>query len=353
MRAMVSRPDHEGSRPWAAPTGLFAYTFLPWHRDISRSQCIRDCSLSVQAHGVVKDGQTLVERGYGYADRDSGRHVDPESTLCRIGSVSKLFTWTAVMQLVEAGRLDLDRDVNAYLDFAIPSRDGQPITLCNLMTHTPGFEEAIKNLITDDADRLRPLGESLERWTPGRIFPAGEVPAYSDYGVSLAGYIVERVSGESLDDYLDTHVFEPLRMSSTTTRQPLPARFVTDMSSGYDTASGPARPFELVTLAPAVVRNRVFLLWRTCCRRWRSRSALSGNLFAFDDDLDPWLAVLRTRTLVFTVGTGILPCWNARLAWQHRRGLASGAWAIALVFACFVMVYVSIAFNVVGFGLDY
>jgi len=93
---------------------------------------------------VVKDGQPLTMRGFGYSDVNAGKPVDPETTLFRPGSVSKLFTWTAVMQLVQAGKLDLDKDVNAYLDFKIPPKDGKPVTLRNLMTHTPGFGETVK-----------------------------------------------------------------------------------------------------------------------------------------------------------------------------------------------------------------
>ena len=84
-------------------------------------------------------GRFLLPKGYGYADVKARKPVDPEDTLFRAGSVSKLFTWTAVMQLVEQGKLDLDADVNTYLDFKIPPRDGKPITLRNLMTHSPGF----------------------------------------------------------------------------------------------------------------------------------------------------------------------------------------------------------------------
>ena len=96
---------------------------------------------------VVKDGQVLTQRGFGFADVAHRRPVDPAGTLFRPGSISKLFTWTAVMQQVEQGHLNLDADVNTYLDFQIPPRDGQPITLRNIMTHTAGFEEQIKTLI--------------------------------------------------------------------------------------------------------------------------------------------------------------------------------------------------------------
>jgi CubicO group peptidase (beta-lactamase class C family) len=200
---------------------------------------------------VVKDGEVLIQKGYGYADVAKRTPVDPERTLFRIGSVAKLFTWTAVMQLVESGRLDLDRDVNEYLDFAIPLHAGKPITLRNLMTHTPGFEEVLKNLLTNDPELLLPLEEYLKTWTPERIYPPGEVPAYSNYGAALAGYIVQRASGEPYDDYIDRHVFEPLGMANTTTRQPLPTRFASRMSKGYMLGSGPAQPYELVGPSPA------------------------------------------------------------------------------------------------------
>lgn len=200
---------------------------------------------------VVKDGEVLIQKGYGYADVAMQAPVDPERTLFRIGSVAKLFTWTAVMQLVESGRLDLDRDINGYLDFTIPPRDGKPITLRNLMTHTPGFEEVLKNLIVDDPERLLPLEEYLKTWTPERIYAPGEVPAYSNYGAALAGYIVQRVAGEPYDDYIDRRVFEPLDMANTTTRQPLLARFAPRMSKGYVLGSGPAQPYELVGPSPA------------------------------------------------------------------------------------------------------
>lgn len=200
---------------------------------------------------IVKDGEVVALRGYGCADVAKGTPVDPARTLFRTGSVGKLFTWTAVMQQVEAGRLDLDRDVNDYLDFRIPPRDGKPVTLRNLMTHTPGFEEAIKRLVTDRPERLASPEAYLKAWTPERIFPPGEVPAYSNYGVTLAGYILERVSGERYDDYVDRHVFGPLGMSHSTTRQPLPASFEADMSRGYLRGSGPAMPFEHFGVAPA------------------------------------------------------------------------------------------------------
>jgi CubicO group peptidase (beta-lactamase class C family) len=200
---------------------------------------------------VVRDGEIVAQRGYGLADVANGRRVDPERTLFRTGSVGKLFTWTAVMQQVEAGRLELDRDVNDYLDFRIPPRDGKPVTVRNLMTHTPGFEEAIKRLVTDRPERLASPEAYLKAWIPERIFPPGEVPAYSNYGVTLAGYLVERVSGERYEDYVERHVFDPLGMTRSTTRQVLPEPFREHVSQGYLLGSGPAQPFELFGVSPA------------------------------------------------------------------------------------------------------
>ena len=147
---------------------------------------------------VVKDGQVLTERGYGVSDVATGAPVDPRKTGFRPGSISKLFAWTAVMQQVEQGKLNLDADINTYLDFRIPERNGKPITLRNLMTHTPGFEEAGKHLIENNPRDLS-MERALKRWTPTRVFDPGTTPAYSNYGAVLAGYIVQRVSGEPFD----------------------------------------------------------------------------------------------------------------------------------------------------------
>lgn len=199
---------------------------------------------------VVKDGQLLTARGFGYADSEKRTPVDPDRTLFRPGSVSKLITWTAVMQMVEQGKLDLDKDVNTYLDFKIPDYDGKPITLRQIMTHTAGFEEAIKNLIFSDPAHMQSLGDYLKRWTPKRVFAPGTTPAYSNWATALAAYMVERVSGESFDDYCDKHIFVPLGMANSTMRQPLPAAFTGQMASGYKPGKE-AGKFEIVGPAPA------------------------------------------------------------------------------------------------------
>ncbi|TCP36697.1 serine hydrolase domain-containing protein [Sphingomonas sp. BK235] len=200
---------------------------------------------------VVQNGQIIANKGYGYADVASRRPVDPARTLFRPGSVSKLVTWTAVMQQVEAGKIDLDRDVNAYLDFRIPPRDGKPVTMRQLMTHTAGFEEAVKDLIAHDPKALLPLDAYLKRWVPRRIFAPGTTPGYSNWGTSLAGYIVARVAGRSFDDYVEQRVFGALGMRTASFRQPLPPALRPLMASGYPRASEKPGAFEIVVPAPA------------------------------------------------------------------------------------------------------
>ncbi len=198
---------------------------------------------------IVKDGKVLFSKGYGYADVEKKAPVNPDLTLFRPGSISKLFTWTAVMQLFEQGKLDLDRDVNEYLDFKIPEAFGNPITLKNILSHTPGFEEQIKDLF--GGEKSPDLGEYVKTHIPNRIYPPGTVPAYSNYATALAGYIVERVSGQTFDDYISEHIFKPLGMSNSTFAQPLPADLAPNMSSGYVLGSDKPKPFEIVGPYPA------------------------------------------------------------------------------------------------------
>ena len=198
---------------------------------------------------VVKDGKILTARGFGYANVDKRTPVDPDKTLFRPGSVSKLVTWTAVMQMVEQHKLDLDTDVNTYLDFKIPPYKGQPITLRQIMTHTAGFEEAVKGLLLYNPKEHVSLESYLKRWTPTRIFAPGTTPAYSNWATTLAGYMVQRVSGEDFDSYLDHHIFGPLAMKNSTFRQPLPANLAGQMSGGY--VAGKDKGFEFVEPAPA------------------------------------------------------------------------------------------------------
>ena len=200
---------------------------------------------------IVKDGKLIFAKGYGYSDVAKRTPVSVDGTLFRPGSVSKLITWTAVMQQVEQGKLDLDRDVNDYLDFKIPPAYNKPITLRNLMTHTPGFEEMAEEVFVPDIKDLKPIGDFLKDRIPARIFPPGTTPAYSNYGATVGGYILERVSGQSFNDYVDQHILKPLKMTRSTCREPLPEELKPLMSQGYKVASEPPQPFEVVEALPA------------------------------------------------------------------------------------------------------
>lgn len=198
---------------------------------------------------VVKDGQILTVKGYGYADVARRRQIDPETTIVRPGSISKLFVWTAVMQQVERGRLDLDADVNRYLDFHIPAYAGRPITLRNIVTHTTGFEEVFKDLMGRQSSMS--LETYLKTHIPNRVDPPGRVPAYSNYASALAAYIVERVSGEKFDAYAAQHILQPLGMRHSTFAQVLPADRRALLSEGYKTSDQPKEYYEFVIPYPA------------------------------------------------------------------------------------------------------
>jgi len=192
---------------------------------------------------VVKDGELFFAKGYGLADMETQKPVIADQTLFGIGSASKLFTWTAVMQLWEQGKVDLNADINTYLkDFQIPATHAQPITLANLLTHTAGFEEIGERLFITDVEGMTPLSDYIIRYMPKRIYPPGEVAAYSNYGTALAGYIVEVVSGQSFEQYIEENIFIPLDMTHSTFREPLPPELAGDQAVGYQYMDGDYKP---------------------------------------------------------------------------------------------------------------
>jgi CubicO group peptidase (beta-lactamase class C family) len=202
---------------------------------------------------IVNGGRIILNRGYGYADVDARRPVDPMRTLFRPGSVSKLFTYTSLMQQVEFGRVDLDADVNTYLDFRIPPFRGRPIRVRDLMQHSEGMSD-VGGIITRNPENLPYYGDWIKKHIPERLWdPGGEI-AYSNYGVAVAGYIVERVSGERFVDYVEKHIFAPLGMRSTTFREPLTGAMHANMALGYRLVDGRfvAQPYEFVSaITPA------------------------------------------------------------------------------------------------------
>lgn len=260
ISATTQKPKVPPAPPQTPPAGETKVQEPPHEMTVADVQAFLDGFVPMQLEReniagavvcVVKEGKILFAKGYGYSDVDKKKPVSVEDTLFRPGSISKLFTWTAVMQLVEQGKLDLDRDINDYLDFKIPATYPQPITLRNLMTHTPGFEESIKDLFVPEDKKMSPLKEYLTDHMPRRIFPPGKVPAYSNYGATLAGYIVERVSGRSFNDYIEENIFKPLGMVHSTFAQPLPPNLKPLLSNGYELGSGRPKQFEGVEPAPA------------------------------------------------------------------------------------------------------
>jgi CubicO group peptidase (beta-lactamase class C family) len=203
------------------------------------------------AVSVVKDGKLFFAKGYGSADLENDIPVDPERTIFRIGSVGKLFTWTAVMQLAEQGKLDLDADINTYLDFRIPDTYPQPITLKHLMTHTSGFEDRLRESVVSDADDQLPAREWLVSHMPARVSPPGDYASYSNYNAMLAGYIVARVSGQPYDQYIQEHILDPLGMVHTTAQSPILPDLRPHASVGYTYEDGAFQAFPDYTAQPA------------------------------------------------------------------------------------------------------
>jgi len=202
---------------------------------------------------VVKDGRVLYAGGYGMANFERQLPFVPDETLFRIGSTSKLITWTAVMQLAEQGRIDLDADVNTYLgDFQIPATYPGVITMKHLMTHSAGFEDGMAGAIAAAPQDMVPLGEYVMKNVQARVRPPGELTAYSNYGATLAGYIVEAVSGLPFELYVEKHIFAPLGMNHSTFRQPLPEGLAEHLAVSYDYKEGfRAQPMLYINQIPA------------------------------------------------------------------------------------------------------
>lgn len=234
-REEPAKPTDPSPLPQAPAGGLtLDRTALEAFIDGIISAELKSGNIAGVTFSLVKDGEILLAKGYGYSNVKQRKPVEPDKTLFRPGSVSKLITWTAVMQMVEQGKLDLNTDINQYLKkFQFPSTFPQPVTLTNLMSHTPGFEEVIGAMLVRSPQELISLEDYLARNMPARIFPTGKIPAYSNYGTALAGYLVELVSGEKFEDYVEKHIFAPLGMTMSTFREPLPAELAPFMSTGY------------------------------------------------------------------------------------------------------------------------
>ncbi|TAJ45554.1 serine hydrolase domain-containing protein [Methanofollis fontis] len=204
---------------------------------------------------VVDDGEIVHARGYGYADITSKTLVDPEETLVHVGSITKLFTWTAVMQQVEAGAIDLDEDVNTYLkDFSIPETyPGHPVTMRHLMTHSAGFEEEEVHFAVGDAADLYPFRTYCRENIPALVYPPGTVTSYSNYGTTLAAVVLEDVTGIPYEQYVEERILAPLGMTDTILSYPRSPESENATASGYHYLGGKniAVPDTLFVIGPA------------------------------------------------------------------------------------------------------
>jgi len=198
---------------------------------------------------VVQGTDVVALRGFGYANLETKSPIDPERSMFHIGSTGKLVTWTAAMQLVEQGKLELDRDLNEYwAPFRLPERFGSPVTLRHLMTHTAGFEEgALGFYLTLDTTRISTIAELVTEHPPSRVRASGLLSSYSNFGAVLAGFLVERVSGEPFADYVERHVYAPLGITHSTFREPLPPALEPFGVTGYswDGERFVAEPYEI------------------------------------------------------------------------------------------------------------
>ncbi|MEA5515387.1 serine hydrolase domain-containing protein [Nodularia sp. UHCC 0506] len=200
---------------------------------------------------LVKGDKLLLNKGYGFANLDKKIVVTPDQTLFRVGSISKLLTATAIMQLVEAGQLNLFEDINSYLkEFKIAAKYSQPITVANLLTHTAGFEEHSIGLETLNPSELIPLGKYFANRIPPRVMPPGKTISYSNHGMGLAGYLVEVVAGMPFEQYIQENIFQPLEMYHSSFQ--LPAHLADDLAVGYEYEADnyQAVPFSYIKIPP-------------------------------------------------------------------------------------------------------
>lgn len=232
-RGLAAAPAHVPAGPSdSAEVAEFLDTFF--------SRQLEEEHIAGAAVVVVRDGELLAARGYGYADLARRTPVDPARTIFATGSTGKLFTWIAVMQQVERGTLDLDADIAGYLDDLdpqVPPTYAEPITLRHLLSHTAGFDN-LPGIFSTSERELVSAGLYLSAHTPARVRPPGTLAAYSNYGAALAGYLVEKRLHQPFALYVEEQILAPLAMRHTTLRQPLPAELAAQASLGYRYADG-------------------------------------------------------------------------------------------------------------------
>lgn len=185
------------------------------------------------AISVVKDGEIIFAKGYGYADIDKKTPVDVERTLFRVASLSKLFTITGTMQLYEQGLINLDEDISQYLDFKLSNPYPEPVTFAQVMTHTDGSTKRRIGLAARTEGDLQTLAEHLPGHMPPITWRPGTLYSYSSYSIALLGYLLERISNTPFTQYIDQRILQPLDMQRSTFLQPPPTALANDLAVGY------------------------------------------------------------------------------------------------------------------------
>ena len=271
---------------------------------------------------VMQDGKVLLQKGYGVAEEKTQKPVDPVATIFRLASISKLFTWISVMQLEEQGKLNIDADVNQYLDFQIRPAFSKPITLRNLMTHTGGFEEEARDVILTDPKQAVTLRDFLIRNQPMRLFAPGTVPAYSNYGVGLAGYIVQRVSGQPFEQYVAEHIFGPVGMTHSTFYQPPPKGLAAVPSEGYrGNTTKPAVGFEIFNPAPAGGVSSTAADMGRFGQMLLNGGEIEGQRILKPDTLARmWTPQFRASEQMPPIGMGFYQSWRDGVHWIGHQG---------------------------------
>jgi CubicO group peptidase (beta-lactamase class C family) len=189
---------------------------------------------------VARDGKTIRAQGYGFANVELQVPVKPE-TVFQSGSVGKQFTATAVMMLVEEGKIRLDDPVTKYLPGAPAT--WQQVTISELLSHTAGFTDYPKNF-----DFRKDYTENqLLRMVEGipLAFPPGTQWSYANLGYLTLGIVIHRVTGEFYGDFLQQRIFRPLGM--TTTRIISEADIVPNRAAGYRLVKGELKNQEWVS----------------------------------------------------------------------------------------------------------
>lgn len=164
---------------------------------------------------IVQHGEIRLCTGFGFADKFNGIAADGEKTAFRIGSVSKTFVAVAAQILAQEGRLDMGLDISGYLEPDFPALS-YPVTMHQLLTHTAGFEDRVTGMAVFNVSDTEPLAESVRQYRPAQIFRPSEVTSYSNYGLALAAYVVERVAGQDFAGFCRENIFLPLGMKRTT-----------------------------------------------------------------------------------------------------------------------------------------